>query len=92
MKIDEIYYLIPGKSLDEGLRRVYNAKEVLEMIDIVVANRFINLYVLHGVDEPEIVPMIYANIPVDGASIDPQFCPSTLAFILWVSHSHIVLI
>ena len=69
VKIDEIYYLIPGKSLDEGLRRVYNDKEVLEMIDIVVANRFIDLYVLHGVDEPEIVPMIDANIPVDGASM-----------------------
>ena len=24
--------------------------------------------------------------------LDPQFCPSTLAFILWVSHSPIVLI
>ena len=24
--------------------------------------------------------------------VDPQFCPSTLAFILWVSHSPIVLI
>ena len=26
------------------------------------------------------------------ATVDPQFCPSTLAFILWVSHSPIVLI
>ena len=25
-------------------------------------------------------------------NVDPQFCPSTLAFILWVSHSPIVLI
>ena len=28
----------------------------------------------------------------DEPSVDPQFCPSTLAFILWVSHSPIVLI
>ena len=38
------------------------------MSEIVLANRCINLYVLHGVDEPKIVPMIYANILVDGAS------------------------
>ena len=50
MKIDEIYYLIPCKSLDEELRRVYNDKEVLELTNIVVANRFIDFYVLHGVD------------------------------------------
>ena len=29
MKIEEVYYLIPGKSLDEGLMRVYDDKEVL---------------------------------------------------------------
>ena len=50
MKIDEIYYLIPSKSLDEELRRVYNDKEVLELTNIVVANRFIDFYVLHEVD------------------------------------------
>ena len=37
------------------------------------------------------------TITLDKASnndvaVDPQFCPSTLAFILWVSHSPIVLI
>ena len=32
---------------------------------------------------------LYAAI---SPSVDPQFCPSTLAFILWVSHSPIVLI
>ena len=35
----------------QGLRRVYNDKQVLEMTDIVVAHRFIDLYVLHEVDE-----------------------------------------
>ena len=68
MKIEEVYYLIPGKSLYEGLRRVYNNKEVLQMSEIVLGNRPIDLYVLHGVDEPKIVPMIEANIPLDGAS------------------------
>ena len=59
MKNDEIYYLIPSKRLYEGLRRVH----------IIATNRFIDLYVLHGVDEPKIVTMIDANIPADGASM-----------------------
>ena len=68
MKIEEVYYLISSKSLDEGLRRVYDDKDVLQMSEIVLANRCIDLYVLHGVDEPKIVPMIDANIPLDSAS------------------------
>ena len=60
MKIDEINYLIPGRSLDKGLKRVYNDKEVLEMADIVAKNMFIDLYVVHGVDEPKFVPLIGA--------------------------------
>ena len=59
MKIKEIYYLIPGKSLEDRLRRVYVDKEVLHMVEIVLAYECIDLYVLHGVDEPNVVPMIY---------------------------------
>ncbi|KAK9732443.1 hypothetical protein RND81_04G000600 [Saponaria officinalis] len=54
-KINRIYYLLPGKSLEEGLRKVYNDKEVLEMIDIVAKNKVIDLYVEHGVDQPVIL-------------------------------------
>ena len=67
IKIEKVYYLIPVKSLDEGLRRVYDDKEVLQMSEIVVGNRCIDLCALHGVDEPKIVPMIEAYIPLDGA-------------------------
>ena len=38
------------------------------MSEIVLGNRCIDLYVLHGVDEHKIVPMIEANIPLDGSS------------------------
>ena len=61
MKIKEIYYLILVKSLENGLRRVYADKEVLHMDEIVLAYGCINLYVLHGVDEPNVVPMIYTS-------------------------------
>ena len=37
------------------------------MSKIVLGNRCIDLYVLHGVDEPKIVPMLDVNIPIDGA-------------------------
>ncbi|KAL2905507.1 Leucine-zipper-like transcriptional regulator 1 [Bienertia sinuspersici] len=47
-EIEEIYYLIPHSNMDEGLRRVYNDKEVLEMADIVTKNREIVLYVVHA--------------------------------------------
>ncbi|KAL2933539.1 GTPase-activating protein BEM3 [Bienertia sinuspersici] len=52
---EEIYYLIPGLNLDNGLRKVYTDKEVLEMAAIVNKNRAIDLYVVHGVDKAEVV-------------------------------------
>ena len=59
MNIKEIYYLILGKSLEDGLRRVYVDKEVLQMAEIVLAYGCIDLYVLHGVNEPNVMSMIY---------------------------------
>ena len=38
------------------------------MSKMVLGNRCIDLYVLHGVDEPKIVPMLDVNIPIEGAS------------------------
>ena len=58
MKIKEIYYLILGNNIEDGLRTVYADKEVLHMVEIVLAYGCIDLYVLHGVDEPNVVPMI----------------------------------
>ena len=37
-------------------------------------------------------PSMSSVLEVFHVSVDPKFCPSTLAFILWVSHSPIVLI
>ncbi|KAL2939941.1 Prohead core protein protease [Bienertia sinuspersici] len=46
--IEGLYYLIPGLSLDEGLRKVYNDDEVRKMGELVVETRCIQLYVIHG--------------------------------------------
>ncbi|KAL2943716.1 UDP-N-acetylglucosamine--N-acetylmuramyl-(pentapeptide) pyrophosphoryl-undecaprenol N-acetylglucosamine transferase [Bienertia sinuspersici] len=54
-KIQTIYYLMPGMSLAEGLRRVYSDLEVRQMGKILLKYRCIDLYVLHGVDEPELL-------------------------------------
>ncbi|CAH9146031.1 unnamed protein product [Cuscuta epithymum] len=59
--IDQIFYLIPGMTLDKGLRKVYNDKEVLEMSAILVQSRSLDMYVLHGLDEPDMVEMLPSN-------------------------------
>ncbi|KAL2930758.1 Halomucin [Bienertia sinuspersici] len=46
--VHEILYLTPHCSMDDGLKRVYNDKEVLEMGAIVVENRSIDLFTIHG--------------------------------------------
>ncbi|CAH9106999.1 unnamed protein product [Cuscuta epithymum] len=57
-RIEEIYYLVPGLPLDNGLRRVYNDREVLEMSEIVLKARSLDLYVVHGLDQAEQVIML----------------------------------
>ncbi|KAH9623671.1 hypothetical protein KSS87_000247 [Heliosperma pusillum] len=54
-KIDEIYYLVPLLSLDKGIRKVYDDKEVLEMAKYLTLHGIIELFVLHGVDEPDVL-------------------------------------
>lgn len=54
--ISEIYYLTPHcKSFEQGLKRVYNDSEVRIMTKLVLKNRFIDCYVVHGVDTAEVV-------------------------------------
>ncbi|XP_021725070.1 uncharacterized protein LOC110692374 [Chenopodium quinoa] len=58
-KIDTLYYLIPGMSLESGLRKVYDDKEVLEMTEIVKKQKYIQVYVVHGVDEQEPIDSVF---------------------------------
>ena len=62
-KISSILYLFPGKSLDEGLRKVYTDNEVRELIDIVMNSKVVELYVVYGTDNPEVIPL-----PLEGPS------------------------
>ncbi|KAL2921934.1 Mediator of DNA damage checkpoint protein 1, partial [Bienertia sinuspersici] len=49
-EINCIYYLNPGKSLTEGLCKVYNDEEVRKMAEVVCKYRCVDLYVKHGED------------------------------------------
>ncbi|KAL2894560.1 Mediator of RNA polymerase II transcription subunit 13 [Bienertia sinuspersici] len=79
-KIVEIYYLMPHSTLDEGLKRVYNDKEGLEMAEVVLKHKALDLYVVHGVDLPEViigVPEEIVGVPevsvgVPGVSVKPE--------------------
>ncbi|KAL2942370.1 Respiration factor 2 [Bienertia sinuspersici] len=52
-EIDKLYYLEPHKTLDDGLVGVYNDTEVLQMANILLKCRTLDLYVMHGVNVPE---------------------------------------
>lgn len=48
--IDELYYLVFGKNLKNGFRRVYDSKEVLEMVEYVRKEGEVFLYVVYVVE------------------------------------------
>ncbi|XP_056690438.1 uncharacterized protein [Spinacia oleracea] len=50
--IDGLFYLIPGLSLANGLRKVYEDVEVLKMAELVLKYRCVELYVYHGTELP----------------------------------------
>uniref|UniRef100_A0A803L2T9 PB1-like domain-containing protein n=1 Tax=Chenopodium quinoa TaxID=63459 RepID=A0A803L2T9_CHEQI len=54
INIVALYYLVPGKSLADGLRKIAGDAEVLEMGEIVMKHRSIDVYVLHSDKEPQV--------------------------------------
>ncbi|KAL2898930.1 Replicase polyprotein 1a [Bienertia sinuspersici] len=56
--IESIHYHIPGQGLESELRNVYSDAEVREMVEVALKYRLLILYVVHGVDEPELVPQL----------------------------------
>ncbi|KAL2892335.1 Protein FAR1-RELATED SEQUENCE 3 [Bienertia sinuspersici] len=56
--IESIHYHIPGQGLESGLRNVYSDAEVRETVEVALKYRLLILYVVHGVDEPELVPQL----------------------------------
>lgn len=52
--IEGLYYLIPGQSLANGLRKVYKDEEVLKLAELVLKYRCVELYVFHGAELPNL--------------------------------------
>ncbi|KNA09920.1 hypothetical protein SOVF_149160 [Spinacia oleracea] len=71
-KVEEIYYLLPNKGLKDGLMRVYTDKEVLEMAEVVLKYRSIELFVLHGVDQPVVLTTPVLPLPPSSKVVTPQ--------------------
>ena len=65
--MDELYYLIPGMSLREGLRTCYNDFESLDMAVVAAVNKRLVVYLVHMVDVPKEVVHAMPALP----------CPST---------------
>ncbi|KAL2900866.1 Midasin [Bienertia sinuspersici] len=72
-KIESIQYLLPRMSFESGLRNVYSDSEVREMVDIAYENRLLDLYVVHGVDEPEVLNDLG---PIIHEPLSPKCTPS----------------
>ncbi|KNA06637.1 hypothetical protein SOVF_179230 [Spinacia oleracea] len=70
-KIEQVFYLVPGKNMNNGLRRVYSDTEVLEMTAFAKKNRCIDLYVLHGVDTPVVLPIDPAELQAALEKVHP---------------------
>uniref|UniRef100_A0A803MVP0 RNase H type-1 domain-containing protein n=1 Tax=Chenopodium quinoa TaxID=63459 RepID=A0A803MVP0_CHEQI len=56
-KIDYLYYLVPGLTLADGLRKMYSDLEVLELRSVVEKYRSIEIYVFDGKEAPHFQPM-----------------------------------
>uniref|UniRef100_A0A803MGQ6 PB1-like domain-containing protein n=1 Tax=Chenopodium quinoa TaxID=63459 RepID=A0A803MGQ6_CHEQI len=51
-----LYFLVPNLSLADGLRKITEDAEVLEMGEIVMKHRSVDVYVLHSREEPHLSP------------------------------------
>uniref|UniRef100_A0A803M872 PB1-like domain-containing protein n=1 Tax=Chenopodium quinoa TaxID=63459 RepID=A0A803M872_CHEQI len=54
--VEGLYYLIPGLSLSNGLRRIVNDSDVVELGGYADKFRTVEVYVFHGVESLELEP------------------------------------
>ncbi|XP_056698605.1 extensin-like [Spinacia oleracea] len=62
-------------TLENGLRRVYTDKEVREMTTVAKMISCLEVYVLHGVDEPDLIPITSAQFEPQRNQEDKQKTP-----------------
>ncbi|KMT19718.1 hypothetical protein BVRB_1g007730 [Beta vulgaris subsp. vulgaris] len=82
----EILYLMPNCSLDDGLKKVYNDDECLEMGKLLMKSRSLDLYVVHGVDTPNVLHKLpevifdghYVPVPKSPKKLIPRRQPKNI--------------
>ncbi|KMT03831.1 hypothetical protein BVRB_8g189740 [Beta vulgaris subsp. vulgaris] len=75
---------MPNCSLDDGLKKVYNDDECLEMGKLLMKSRSLDLYVVHGVDTPNVLHKLpevifdghYVPVPKSPKKLIPRRCQS----------------
>ncbi|XP_056695664.1 uncharacterized protein [Spinacia oleracea] len=85
--IEGLCYLIPGQPLGNGLRKVYDDAQVLEMTELALKMRCIEVYVNHGVALPEMHKKVEKLQPrraphppqLDSVRCSPRNCVSSAA-------------
>ena len=55
MNIRRIFYLIPGRTIGDGLRLVWDDDTTLDMIGYMLDYGVVDIFIDHGIDEPEII-------------------------------------
>ena len=91
---DEAYSFWEKNLRDKGFIGERGFSTFISLFVEIIETRGWNLFCKHKPSScAAVVREFYSNIiDMKEDAVDPQFCPSTLAFILWVSHSPIVLI
>lgn len=77
IEIHEIYYLLPNSTFEEGSKRVYHDKEVLEMAKIAKVNRGIDLYVVHAKNTQKMLATPTAPLLSPNITQQPDICKLT---------------
>ncbi|XWS39364.1 hypothetical protein CRYUN_Cryun18bG0046900 [Craigia yunnanensis] len=65
MNISRIFYFIPWRTIGDGLRLVWNDDTTLYMIGCMLDHSVVDIFINHGVDEPEIIPNVLSLLAND---------------------------
>ncbi|KNA20335.1 hypothetical protein SOVF_052970 [Spinacia oleracea] len=84
--IEGLCYLIPGQPMANGLRKVYDDAQVLELTELALKSRCIEVYVNHGFELPDMHTKIQKLQPkraphppqLDSVRCSPRKCVSSV--------------
>ncbi|KAL2894967.1 Glutaminase [Bienertia sinuspersici] len=72
VSVDTMYYLVPGLSLENGLRKIVGDEEVLQMVEIANKYRAVEVYLVHCDVEPMLSPCEPAAVCHTTTTLEPH--------------------